>query len=84
MLFLMGNNSNRAYLSSNGKIYMEEEHKNIANVEGVKLLELSNGTDENPQMGNILIDGIAGKIPEKEAISDEFVLTLKIKKGNSN
>lgn len=80
MLFLMGNNSNRAYLSSNGKIYMEEEHKNIANVEGVKLLELSNGTDENPQMGNILIDGIAGKIPEKEAISDEFVLTLKIKK----
>ena len=40
----------------------------------------SNGTDENPQMGNILIDGIAGKIPEKEAISDEFVLTLKIKK----
>lgn len=72
-----------AYLSSNsseGGVYQDPELETPATDLGVKLLTLSSGTDANPTSGRIKLDGKAGQSPVNEAISDNFKLTLKIKK----
>ena len=50
-----------------------------AGEEGVKLLTLSAG-DKNAQKGKILLRGLAGKERVEEAVSNNFQLTLRIKK----
>ena len=72
-----------AYLSSNsseGGIYENKELDHAANGLGVKLLTLSNGTEQEPASGQIILEGKGGKMAQAEAISDDFTLTLKIKK----
>lgn len=51
---------------------------------GVKLLTLQGGTEQDPSTGKIILDGKAGQTPVEEAVSDEFKLTLKIKKATTN
>lgn len=48
---------------------------------GVELLTLSSGSEGNPTKGTISLEGEAGKQVDGEAVSDEFILTLKIKKA---
>ena len=50
-------------------------------MDGVKLLTLLEGTTSNPTEGSILMNGQGGKNPVSTPMSDEFTLTLKIKKG---
>ena len=84
-LFLTGNNGNEAHLSSTGKIYKDEGHLDEA-VKGkeVKLLTLSGGTTSNPEEGSIVMNGKGGKTPVENPMSDDFTLTLKIKKVQEN
>ncbi len=84
-LFLTGDSEEKAYLSSTGKIYKNENHETEADKEdGVKLLTLLGGTTSNPKEGSILMDGQGGNVPETNPVSDEFTLTLKIKKVEQN
>ena len=72
-----------AYLSSDsskGGVYTDVTLRKPATDLGVKLLTLPSGTDAKPASGQIIVGGKAGKLPEEKAISDEFTLTLKIKK----
>ena len=51
---------------------------------GVKLLNLASGTELDPTKGKIKLEGKAGQAQEitgGKAVSDDFVLTLKIKKA---
>lgn len=50
---------------------------------GVKLLTLSSGTEQKPTSGQIILDGKAGKAKLDDAVSDDFTLTLKIKKADN-
>lgn len=50
---------------------------------GVKLLTLSSGTEKNPKVGQIRLGGIGGQDAVENPISDEFKLTLKIKKADN-
>ena len=85
-LRLEGQDGKEAYLgetkTGNG-IYedadLAEEHIPANKADGVKLLTLSAG-DVNEQKDNIVIKGSAGSQSVGTAISDEFQLTLKIKK----
>ena len=73
-----------AYLSSDssaGGVYTDSGLQTPATDLGVKLLTLSSGTDANPTSGQIIVGGKAGKVAETTAVSDEFTLTLKIKKA---
>lgn len=80
-LFLTGNNEHKAHLSSIGKIYTDDLHQVEANKEdGVKLLTLSGGTTLNPKEGSILMNGRGGNVAVDNPMSDDFTLTLKIKK----
>ena len=75
-----------AYLSSDsskGGVYTDSGLSSVATGLGVKLLTLSNGTEQNPTSGQIRLEGKAGKTPEGEAVSDDFTLTLKIKKATN-
>lgn len=72
-----------AYLSSNsskGGVYKDEQLNTPADGLGVKLLTLSNGTEQKPTSGQIRLEGKGGKVPVDKAVSDDFKLTLKIKK----
>lgn len=72
-----------AYLSSDsskGGVYTDKGLSTPAEGLGVKLLTLSNGTEQNPTSGQIRLEGKGGKNPESKAVSDDFKLTLKIKK----
>lgn len=80
-LFLTGNNENKAHLSSIGKIYTDDAHESEAEEDGVKLLTLSGGTTLNPKEGSILMNGRGGNVAVADPMSDDFTLTLKIKKG---
>ena len=84
-LFLTGDNGNEAHLSSTGKIYKDEGHGQEA-VKGheVKLLTLSGGTTSNPKEGSISMNGKGGTNAVAEPMSDDFTLTLKIKKVQEN
>ena len=55
------------------------ESNTEAGEEGVKLLTLSAG-DKDAQKGKILLRGLAGKGRVEEAVSNNFQLTLRIKK----
>lgn len=79
-LFLTGNNENKAHLSSIGKIYTDDAHEDEAEEDGVKLLTLSGGTTSNPKEGSILMNGRGGNVAVANPMSDDFTLTLKIKK----
>lgn len=75
---------NKAYLGpTNGGtgVYnaVSLESGREAGEEGVKLLTLSAG-DKNAQSGKILLRGLAGKGKVGKAISNDFQLTLRIKK----
>lgn len=76
-----------AYLSSNGSKGGVYKNSSLSDVEsnglGVKLLTLSSGTEQSPTSGQIRFEGIGGKQPVGEAISDDFKLTLKIKKADN-
>lgn len=50
---------------------------------GVKLLTLPSGTEQKPTSGQIILDGKAGKTKLTDAVSDDFTLTLKIKKAGN-
>lgn len=81
-LFLTGDSGEKAHLSSTGKIYKDAGYVTPADdVDGVKLLTLLGGTTSNPTEGSILMNGQGGKNPVSTPMSDEFTLTLKIKKG---
>ena len=73
--------TNKAYLGveENGTGVYRNKELGSSEAEGVKLLTLSAG-DENAQKGTILLRGSAGKGKVEEAISNDFQLTLKIKK----
>lgn len=58
----------------------EKEPSADRGTDGFKLLELEASTDGTAKSGTISIDGTAGKATS-EAVSDTFVLTLKIKKA---
>lgn len=83
-LRLEGQDGKEAYLgetkTGNG-IYEDADLERIPTnkVDGVKLLTLSAG-DVDEQKDNIVIKGSAGSKSVESAISDEFQLTLKIKK----
>lgn len=84
-LFLTGDNQNEAHLSSAGKIYTDDQHLHEATKgEGVKLLTLLGGTTSNPTEGSILMNGQGGDTAEENPMSDDFTLTLKIKKVQQN
>lgn len=72
-----------AYLSSDNSgrgIYTDKELNDVAEGLGVKLLTLSSGTEQKPTTGKIKLEGKGGKTPVNKAVSDDFKLTLKIKK----
>lgn len=74
-----------AYLSSNTSgrgVYKDERLREVADGLGVKLLTLSNGTEQKPTIGKIKLEGKGGKTPVDKAVSDDFKLTLKIKKAD--
>ena len=85
-LRLEGQNGKEAYLgemkTGNG-IYenadLAENHIPTNKADGVKLLTLSAGNVDE-QKDKIVIKGSAGSQPVEKPISDEFQLTLKIKK----
>ena len=78
---------NTAYLRTDktGGVY-ENDDTTAASTTGVKLLNLTSGSELSPTKGIIKLDGKAGQaatIEGGKAVSDEFVLTLKIKKATN-
>ena len=78
---------NIAYLRTDktGGVYEDDEDDTAASATGVKLLNLTSGSELSPTKGIIKLDGKAGQaenITDNKAVSDEFVLTLKIKKAD--
>ena len=73
--------TNKAYLDvkGNGTGVYSDKGLEKQEAEGVKLLTLSAG-NKNPQKGRILLKGLAGTGKVEKAISNNFQLTLKIKK----
>ena len=69
-------------ISDNG-VHTNAELNDPASDLGVKLLTLQGGTEQDPYTGKIILDGKAGKTPVDEPVSDEFKLTLKIKKATN-
>ena len=77
------NGSKVAYLKSDSVkgIYTNEGLTAPADDSGVELLTLSSGSEGNPTKGTISLEGEAGKQIVGDPVSDEFILTLKIKKA---
>ena len=72
-----------AHLSSNsseGIVPADGSSDTYVSNLGVKLLTLPSGTEQKPASGQIILDGKAGKTQLDNAVSDDFTLTLKIKK----
>lgn len=82
-LRLEGEDGNKAYLGvgGNGTGVYAAGHEDLvtSEPEGVKLLTLSAG-DKKAQTGTISLKGLAGTGEVNEAISNNFQLTLRIKK----
>ena len=80
-LRLIGEDGNKAYLGvgGNGSGVYKTDKLLTEEVDGVKLLTLSAG-DKNAQTGTISLQGSAGTGTVDKAISNNFQLTLKIKK----
>ena len=77
---------NTAYLRTDktGGVYANDDTTD-ASTTGVKLLNLTSGSELSPTKGIIKLDGKAGQaehLTDNKAVSDEFVLTLKIKKAD--
>lgn len=70
-------------ISDNG-VHTSAQLDAAANAPGVKLLTLQGGTEQDPSTGKIILDGKAGQTPVEDPVSDEFKLTLKIKKATTN
>ena len=77
------NGSKIAYLKSDNVkgIYKDDEFREAADDSGVELLTLSSGSEGNPTKGTISLEGKAGTRVVSTPVSDEFILTLKIKKA---
>lgn len=77
------NGNKVAYLKSDSVkgIYTNDALTVPADDSGVELLTLSSGSEGNPTKGTILLEGKAGKKIVGDPVSDEFILTLKIKKA---
>ena len=81
-LKLLGESQQVAYLgSNNGKsgVYNSSNLQNEAS-SGIKLLTLNPGTESQPEIKMIRIEGMAGSKEISKAVSDKYTLTLKIKK----
>ena len=75
-----------AYLSSDsskGGVYTNSGLSAPASGLGVKLLTLSSGTEQSPTTGQIRLEGVGGQEAADAPISDDFTLTLKIKKADN-
>lgn len=77
------NGSKVAYLKSDSVGIYTDDELTIPPTDdlGVELLTLSSGSEGNPTKGTISLEGEAGKLVDGETVSDEFILTLKIKKA---
>lgn len=77
------NGNKVAYLKSDSVkgIYTDDALTVPADDSGVELLTLSSGSEGNPTKGTISLEGKAGKKIVGDPVSDEFILTLKIKKA---
>ena len=77
------NGSKIAYLKSDNVkgVYKDGEFAQPADESGIELLTLSSGSEGNPTKGTISLEGTAGGQVAAEPVSDEFILTLKIKKA---
>ena len=67
-----------------GGVYGDGSGNQVERGLGVKLLNLTSGTELAPKKGKIKLEGQAGQagqITEGQAVSDDFTLTLKIKKA---
>ena len=81
-LKLLGESQQVAYLgSNNGKsgVYNSSNLQNEAS-SGIKLLTLNPGTESQPEIKMIRVEGMAGSKEISKAVSDKYTLTLKIKK----
>lgn len=81
-LKLLGESQQVAYLgSNNGKsgVYNSLNLQNEAS-SGIKLLTLNPGTESQPEIKMIRVEGMAGSKEISKAVSDKYTLTLKIKK----
>ena len=81
-LKLLGESQQVAYLgSNNGKsgVYNSSNLQNEAS-SGIKLLTLNPGTENQPEIKMIRVEGMAGSKEISKAVSDKYTLTLKIKK----
>ena len=78
---LRGQFGDEVHLSSTNEhgVNTSESFSNTRGADGFKLLELEASTDGTAKSGTISLDGTAGKA-STDAVSDTFVLTLKIKK----
>ena len=76
---------NVAYLrtDNNGGVYESDSSDAAPNAPGVKLLNLTSGNELSPTKGKIKLEGKAGQSVGGTAVSDEFTLTLKIKKADN-
>lgn len=81
-LKLLGESQQVAYLGpNNGKsgVYNSSNLQNEAS-SGIKLLTLNPGTESQPEIKKIRVEGMAGSKEISKAVSDKYTLTLKIKK----
>lgn len=81
-LKLLGESQQVAYLgSNNGKsgVYNSSNLQNETS-SGIKLLTLNPGTESQPEIKMIRVEGMAGSKEISKAVSDKYTLTLKIKK----
>lgn len=74
---------NVAYLGTDntGGVYEDAAFNTAASGTGVKLLNLTSGNELSPTKGKIKLEGKAGGQIVTSAVSDDFTLTLKIKKA---
>ena len=81
-LKLLGESQQVAYLGpNNGEsgVYNSSNLQNEAS-SGIKLLTLNPGTESQPEIKKIRVEGMAGSKEISKAVSDKYTLTLKIKK----
>ena len=76
---------NVAYLrtDNNGGVYDSDSSESAPSAPGVKLLNLTSGNELSPTKGKIKLEGKAGQSVGSTPVSDEFTLTLKIKKADN-
>lgn len=81
-LKLLGESQQVAYLGPNNGKSGVYNTSNLQNEEssGIKLLTLNPGTESQPEIKMIRIEGMAGSKEISKAVSDKYTLTLKIKK----